>query len=419
MNNLKHRLKNIFSNHNKVFENYFFMTLLQVASPLVGFVIYPYLIRILEPQNYGLYVFSLSISNYVAIFISFGFSWTGVREITLHQENQKEKNRIISEIFFSKFYLLLLVSIIFYFLVLYIPFFTRYWAIFLCCFLQAVISDLFFPVWFFQGIQKMKVVTYIQLFIRILSIPLVFIFVKTNKDVLNYAIITSATAILGALIAVGIMYYKENIRLYFIPFKRLKKCYKEAIPFFLTNTIGAAKREALPIITGSFLSLSDVALYDLANKIVWIPGLLTDKINGALFPEVIKHPEKSRTRKIILSEIYIGLSMIFFVIVASYWLIPILGGKAMTGAYALSCILSIIILTNLLSGACMNFIFIPYKKYYYITQLQIVALFTIFIFCLPVLIWPSVYVIVIAAVLGGIAEVIYSFYRIKQHHMLS
>ena len=51
------QLENIklrFKNNGKVVENYFFMTALQIISSAFGVLIYPYLIRVLGAESYGL-----------------------------------------------------------------------------------------------------------------------------------------------------------------------------------------------------------------------------------------------------------------------------------------------------------------------------------------------------------------------------
>ncbi|MDR0231338.1 MAG: oligosaccharide flippase family protein [Dysgonamonadaceae bacterium] len=394
------------------------MTLLQVVSPLIGLITYPYVIRVLGSSNYGLYVYSLSIVSLMSILISYGFSWTGLRDIARNQNNQNEKNRVISTILISKLLLFGIVFIIFYLSTLFISFFKLNRLILFFCFLQVTIPDILFPIWFFQGIQKMKVVTFIQLFIKLLTIPLVFIFIKKSDDTHIYPMIISSCAIFGALIATWFMLFQEKIRIHLVSFNEIRANFRDSFPFFCTSIVGVAKREILPIIIGSFLSKSDVALYDLANKIVSIPTLLTEKINGALFPEIIKNPIKSRIRKIMKMEIVIGSIIILCIILGGYWLVLLMGGKQMIMAYPLACILSITVLSHLLSGSCMNLVFIPNKKYYYITQLQVVALASVIILCIPILFWQSVFIVVIAATLSGVSEVGYSFYRIKTQRLL-
>ena len=68
-------------NNKKIIENYFFMTLILILNSLFALLIYPYLIRTLGKESYGIYIFGTSIANYFICFIGFGFELYGVREI--------------------------------------------------------------------------------------------------------------------------------------------------------------------------------------------------------------------------------------------------------------------------------------------------------------------------------------------------
>ena len=79
----------------KVLENYFFMTALQIISSLFGILIYPYIIRVIGAESYGLYVFALSVASYFIGFISFGFTFPAVKGIIENKDKLQEKNNII------------------------------------------------------------------------------------------------------------------------------------------------------------------------------------------------------------------------------------------------------------------------------------------------------------------------------------
>ena len=74
------KIKVLFNNNKIVIENYFFMTFLQVLNSLFYLIIYPYLIRTLGVENYGLYVFATSISMYFVTFVAFGFEMPAMNQ---------------------------------------------------------------------------------------------------------------------------------------------------------------------------------------------------------------------------------------------------------------------------------------------------------------------------------------------------
>ena len=91
MRNHLQEFKKIFINNKKIAENYFFMTLLLVLNSFFGLLIYPYLIRTLGAESYGVYIFASTVVNYFICFIGFGFDMYGVRLIAENPFSIKKK----------------------------------------------------------------------------------------------------------------------------------------------------------------------------------------------------------------------------------------------------------------------------------------------------------------------------------------
>jgi PST family polysaccharide transporter len=418
MNEKFKTIKLKFLNNSKVVENYFFMTILQVINVAFGIILYPYLIRILGANSYGLYVFSLTVTNFFISFISFGFNFPAVKTISTNKKNHLVKNQEISNVFTAKIYLFLISGLIFIALVLNIEIMRNNWLIYTITFSQ-VIGEILIPTWFFQGIQKMRVLTIIQISIRIISLPFIFMFIKKPIDIWIYASISSSTVILIGIVTVIYLRINENIKYVFISIGSLKKYFINALPFFGTSVVGTLKDETATVLIGTFFGMRDVAIYDLAKKIISIPRILTLSINNALFPHIIDRIDPTLIKKIIKLETLIGFSIALFVAIFGYWMVLILGGKNMLDAYPITVILSITIFVWLVVGSYISFIFVPLNKYYYITLNQIVALVSFLFFCIiGLLLLKNIIVIVIAITLSGLCEIVFCKYLIKSKSLL-
>jgi len=405
------------TNNTKVIENYFFMTALQIINALFGILIYPYLIRILGAGSYGLYVFAFSVTTYFVSFISFGFNMPAIKITVQNIDNLQKKNEIISSIFTAKFLLGILSLLVFLVLLFTVPFLQTHKLVFSICFVQ-IIAEVLFPVWYFQAIQKMRIVTFIQLGFRILSLPFIFIFIKRPEDYWMYALIATLSVVLSGFTSVLYLNLKEHIRYYFVSFNMLKSYFRDAMPFFWMNSTSTIKQESVTIIIGAFFGMKDVALYDLANKLILLPRMLTTSINGALFPKLIENIQKEVVKKIIRYETILGLGVITGVVVFGRWIILILGGTAMLGSYPLAIILSATVLVWLVVGCYISFIFVPNNRYYFVTWNQFVAFGTFFIFCLAgLLLYHNIMMVVIALSLSGLCEIVYCNYLIKKHNL--
>jgi len=393
------------------------MSALQIINALFGILIYPYLIRVLGANSYGLYVFAFSVTTYFVSFISFGFNMPAVKLTVQNITNIQKKNEILSSIFTAKALLAAMSCLVFLVLLFTVPFLKLHKLVFLICFCQ-IFAEVLFPVWYFQAIQKMRIVTLIQLGFRFLSLPFIFLFIKKPDDYWMYALIATLSVLLSGISSVIYLKRNENIRYSFVSLNTLKSYFQDAMPFFWMNSTSTIKQESVTIIIGSFFGMRDVALFDLANKIILLPRMLTTSINGALFPKLIENIQKEVVKKIILYETLLGLGVMGGVVIFGRWIILILGGTAMLDSYPLAIILSATVLVWLVVGCYISFIFVPNNRYYFVTWNQFVAFGTFFLFCIVgMILFHTILTVVVALSLSGLSEIAYCNYLIKKHQL--
>lgn len=405
-------------NNRKVIENYFFMTILQVLNSFFYLLIYPYLIRALGGEQYGVFVFATSVAAYFTFLVNFGFDLPATKIIAQNVENKMVLSDTVSAVFTAKTYLFLLSVIVFIFLLYFMPLFRSNWMVFSLCFV-VIFSNVLFPHWFFQGVQKMKVVTGIQLTFKIVSLPFIFWLVKDRDDVVWYALIVSMSTLLGGVVAFTMLRYQYRLRISWKSVRSLRKWFQEAMPFFLSSMAGAVKEYSIPVIIGAFFGMREVAIYDLANKIVIVPRTLFMSVNAAIFPKLIINIQNRIVKRIILVEALISIVVILLIVIFGKYIVQAMGGEGMEQSYYLAVLLSITVMSWLVVGAYINFVFIPNQKNYYATHNQLIALgsFTIFT-AIGLFLSNSILVLGGAVALSGIFEILYCKYRVFKDKML-
>lgn len=407
MRNHLQEFKKIFINNKKIAENYFFMTLLLVLNSFFGLLIYPYLIRTLGAESYGIYIFASTIVNYFICFIGFGFDMYGVRLIAENPFSIKKKSNVLSIIFTTKLYLEI-VSIILAILVSFVfPILRTYFSVYIVCFANTLLN-IFFPTWYFQGVQKMRVVSYIQLIFKLLSLPFIFIFIKKPDDILLFAIIMTASSLLGALYAFIHLLVFEKLKISLVPIKHTFVYIKESQYFFYTNFLNMMKIQTINLIIGTRYSMTDLALYDLANRIVSIPLMLITNINSALFPKVVSNFNVPLIKKILMTERIIGILAVLTVVIFGKIAIQILGGEAMEGSYWIAVILSFTIFAFLQTSCYIGLILIPNRKDSYVLKDLILSFTTLFtLIVLGMLLSKNILALPLAFSLAALAELLY------------
>ena len=106
-----------------IFKNYLYnvsLTILNIIFPIITF---PYISRVLGAAGVGKVNFATSIVNYFLLLASLGIPVYGIREISKVRDSRDNASRIYSEIYTINLLSTILFSIIYYSIVLFVPYF--------------------------------------------------------------------------------------------------------------------------------------------------------------------------------------------------------------------------------------------------------------------------------------------------------
>jgi PST family polysaccharide transporter len=411
-------IQSFWRSNTKVAENYLFMTLLQVLNVCFYLFIYPFLIRTLGTEAYGLYAYAVALVAIFITFVSFGFDLPAAKRIAEHATDIEAKSTVLSEITLSKL-LLEIIAVVIYCVLMYVsPLMRAHYVLFAVAFMQTV-TNIVFPQWYFQGVQRMKVVTYVQVAFKFASLPFIFWLIRTPDDVDIYMLIATLTMLAGGMTAWIIIRKKDKIRFRLVPWTQVMAATKEAFPFFLSNATGIIKEQGVVLIIGQLLGMSEVAIYDLANIIIIIPRTVLCKLSDAIYPKMMTGVNVAYRRKVVWAEVCIGLGAIVMVAALGYWAVLLLGGEGLIAAYPVSVILSVTVMTWLVAAALIYFYIIPSGKTYYITINQIIAMIVTFLIAgVGLYITHNVYVLASALAVAGLAEIGFCTYVVYKNQLI-
>lgn len=159
---------------------------LNLLFPLITF---PYVSRVLGVKGIGVYNYSNSIVSYFLLIAALGISTYAIREGAKYRDDKKQINEFASEIFTINI-CSTLVSYILLFACLII--FTNLHDYVSCILIFSV--QIFFTTlgmdWVYSIYEDYAYITVRSISFQIISLILLFIFVRSKNDYLNYAIIT-------------------------------------------------------------------------------------------------------------------------------------------------------------------------------------------------------------------------------------
>ena len=160
-----------------ILSNFFSLTILQVANYILPLIILPFLVRVLDLENFGIVMFSQALITFIVIAVDFGFDISGTREISISNTNKERISKVFSAIITIKILLIFLWLLILILLEECIPKLKVNSNIYYLNF-GVVIGQGLFPGWFFQGIQRMKFVTIINILAKLIFTLLIFFIVN-------------------------------------------------------------------------------------------------------------------------------------------------------------------------------------------------------------------------------------------------
>ena len=195
----------------RLIENITSLFTLQGLIYLFPLITYPYLIRVLGPEKFGLLAFAQALIQYFVIFTDYGFNMSAPREIAIHRENVDMLSSIFSATMLVKLALLLVSAIVYTTIISAIPYLRNEWAVYQIYFLT-VIGSVLTPIWFFQGIEQMKYITLINFIVRGSMTGCIFIFVQNSNDYLLAAGLQAGTYLFTGILSIGILWRQMLVK---------------------------------------------------------------------------------------------------------------------------------------------------------------------------------------------------------------
>ncbi len=307
---------------NRIKKNYLYNVLYQILLVLFPLITFPYISKTLGVDNYGLYSYCNSIVSYFILAASLGVQYYGAREIAENSQSKKKLLLTFKSIF--KIQVIAHILVILIYIITCVIFFRN--TLFLSLmFTIYLIANCFNISWFYTGVENLKLVALKNFIINLISIVLIFGFVKDKHDVVLYAFIFSISHLISNI------YYWLFLKKY-INFKDL--FVNHHIKFSWLHLKGMAllflPRLALRIydlldetMLGNLSHISQVGLYSCARKIMLLPRLIVIPLSTVLLPFLSKQKknegkinEKLRNSSLIFTS-WLSFGSIFGILAIS------------------------------------------------------------------------------------------------------
>ncbi|ADZ41671.1 TPA: flippase [Yersinia enterocolitica] len=344
--------------------NIFSLLLLQGSNYIIPLLTLPYLTRVLGVEGFGVYSLTLSLAQYFVILIDFGFNLSASKKIAEHQDDPEYISKIFFETLISKS-ILCLVSIVIVVLLLA----TNSHAVIqreLIYTVLMLIGTTLMPVWFFQGIEKLSIVTNLMIVAKLSMLPLFFIFVDNDADVKYAVMIQSSMNLVAGIIAIIYIYRKKLVRV--VDFSNLRVSYtlKDSFPIFCATLSISLYTMSTTIIIGIFSNVYEVSIFTAADRVKGaILGVFL-VLGNAFYPRINsllvnkKEEAYALIKKIFYWQGALCIIITIFVIAFSKLITRIMFGHEYSEVSTLLILFSPVYLLVIQSTVLGNYILLPH-----------------------------------------------------------
>ena len=301
-------LKTIFQAEDtkRLLSNFFSLSALQGLNYILPIITLPYLIKVLGAEYFGLLAFANATIAYLVIITDYGFNLTATREISIYRKNNKKIIEIFSVVLIIKILLMCLCFILLSIIVCSFDKFSKNYEIYFYTF-GTVIGQVLFPIWFFQGMETMKYITYLNILARTIFTIAIFIFVKDQEDFYIVPILSSLGFVVASILSLIIVKTKFNVGFEWQKKDILIKYFKDSWNVFLIDFMPNLYNNFSTFLLGFFTSMEMLGYYSLATKIVNIFNSFIYVVRNTTYPYLSNNSSKFG----IISKLTIFLGLLF------------------------------------------------------------------------------------------------------------
>jgi PST family polysaccharide transporter len=344
-------MKKTFFNHVLV-KNFLALSTLQIVNLVLPFITLPYLARVLGVSNYGVVVMVYSIMQLLFVINDYGFNLSATKEISTHRNNINRIKSIFSSIISIKFLLLALSLLILLILTYTVPIIKVNKEAYFMGF-GMVIGQSFTPIWLFQGMEKMKYITLVNLISKLTFTILIFVVIQASNDYIYVPLLYS----IGFIVAGGFsifLAYREFGVYYSIPkWYQIKEQIQNSTEYFLSRASIAVYTSSNNFVVGLVLGEFYAGIFGVAEKLYMAMVVVYSPLSDAIYPHMVKMRDIKLFKKIFLGVIIINLCVTTVCFIFSSEIVFFVFGEGYIESAVLLkyfCVLALIIVPTIFLG---------------------------------------------------------------------
>ncbi|MFC2110139.1 oligosaccharide flippase family protein [Bacteroidota bacterium] len=282
----------------------------------------PFLIVKVGITNYGHYAFAMAFVLFFVNILNYGFNLCTVREIAKSKGDRDVLNRIFNQVVSVKFFLFIVLALLYVFFVFLIPKFLAQKSLFLFAGIL-LFGDLFSLRWFFMGMEKMKYITLIHLAGTLIFLLGVVYYVNKPQDYIFIPLLEAIGMLVSTVFAFIWVFYHYKFRIKILSLNEIVSYLKINFSSFVSLVLPSTYSIGVVFLVGLMGVPAHVSLMQIGVKVSAAFTSINTILTSVFFPLVNrKQKVMGKVRLILLAKgVFVSLLMYFLAeVLISKWL---------------------------------------------------------------------------------------------------
>lgn len=291
--------------------NFVMNIILKVSAFIFPLITLPYITRTLGAVGNGKVAFASSVITYFTMFAQLGLPTYGIRACAKCRDDKDKLTQTVQELLMINIVAVVIAYLTLIVLVISIPKFREESGLMLINSVTLILNMLGME-WLYQAVEQYQYITIRNLFFKIVSIVLMFVFVHNPNDYVIYGAISVISAggsnVLNLLHSRKFLAHKTYSGKY-----NLRQHLKPIFVFFALSIAVSIYTSMDTVMLGFMSNEREVAYYTLATKLKMILALTVSALGPVLLPRMTYCLNNGQYREF---KNYIDKSLHFVVLVS-------------------------------------------------------------------------------------------------------
>jgi O-antigen/teichoic acid export membrane protein len=157
-----------------------------------------------------------------------------------------------------------------------------------------VLGTALFPVWLFQGLERIKIAAFALGIARMMTVPALFIFVHSEHDCVVAAAIQASVQVTATIFVLPILLTQMQLHWYRPSFNDIVQTFKGGWPLFISGCALYLSTSSTTVVLGFVGGKAEVGYYSAADKLIKAAASMLSPITQALYPHITALKTASR-----------------------------------------------------------------------------------------------------------------------------